>query len=46
MAYSERVTWVKAHPVWTILIALAILMIAYPFYNVGGEEDIVESVSS
>jgi hypothetical protein len=36
MAYSERVTWVRAHPGWTILIVLAIAVVVYVLFNVGG----------
>jgi hypothetical protein len=36
MAYSERVTWVRAHPGWTILIVLATLVVVYVLFNVGG----------
>jgi hypothetical protein len=36
VAYSERVTWVRGHPGWAILIVLAILMVVYVLLNVGG----------
>jgi hypothetical protein len=57
MAYSEHVTWVKAHPGWTILVALGIIVALYAFsyvmFNVGGgsvpgsgEGDIIQTVES
>ena len=56
MAYRERVTWVKAHPGLTILIALATFvllgMIQSVLFNVGGsipgsgEGDIIQTVES
>ena len=34
MAYGERVTWVKAHPVWTILIVVLVLSVLLPLLSV------------
>ena len=46
VAYSERVTWVRAHPGWTIVIVLAIFVVVYVLFNVGGGTEDSFEISS
>jgi preprotein translocase subunit SecE len=34
MAYSERVTWAKAHPVWTTILIVLALVVALTVLSV------------